>query len=136
MENEDAVQKIICETARFVKKFEEIMNKTHKFSEKARQQGLLALEDFLDEEKANRKDVFVLGIRLIVDGTETAVVDKILSNLVNLETDVDEKLLKTIQKEAVLGIQKRINFRLLSLILHSYVDSGMEDTINCYWGTS
>jgi hypothetical protein len=67
-----------------------------------------------------------------VDGVNGQTIDRILSNIINLETDNDEKILKTIQKEAVLGIQSGEPSRLLSLLLNSHVNIGIEDAMKRY----
>jgi len=63
---------------------------------------------------------------------EYQLIDKILSNIINLEADQDKKTLKTIQKEAVLEIQAGDNPRILAVMLNSYVNFGFEETITKY----
>ena len=101
-------------------------------SEKSRREGLLALEEVIDEEKLIQRDIFEWGIRLVVDGTDYAIIDKILSNIINLETNIDKKILKTVQKEAVLGIFNGENPRLLNLLLNSHVSIGIESAMKKY----
>ncbi|MDR1104794.1 MAG: hypothetical protein LBL44_00425, partial [Treponema sp.] len=62
------------------------------------------------------------------------LIDKILTSIINLETESDEKVLKTIQKETILGIQGGIQPRLLLLLLNSYVNIGIEDAMKKYNG--
>ena len=107
----------------FALQFKGVWELAMAWSKKARREGLLALEDELDEEKAGRRDIVHFGLRFVVDGTYYEVIDKILTNLVNLETDEYVKTLKTIQKEAVLGIQSGMNPRVLAHLLNSYVDN-------------
>ena len=107
----------------FALQFKEVWELAMAWSKKARREGLLALEDELDEEKAGIRDIVHFGLRFVVDGTDYEVIDKILTNLVNLETDEYVKTLKTIQKEAVLGIQSDMNPRVLAHLLNSYVDN-------------
>ena len=111
------------DTDEFAKQFSEIFELALSWSEIARREGLLALEDLADEEKIAQRDIFQFGIRLTVDGIDTSVIDKILTNFINLETDKDMKTLKTIQKEAVLGIQCGMNSRILAILLNSYVNT-------------
>jgi flagellar motor component MotA len=96
-------------------------------SEKARREGLLALEKSIDEKKVPNRDIFEYGMRFVVDGTEPSDIDKILSNIVKQEKDERRLLLKTIQKEAVLSIQKGDNPRITFLLMNSYTDIPLDD---------
>jgi flagellar motor component MotA len=116
----------------FKKKYNHIVERAITFSDEARRKGLLALEDQIDEEKLMQRDVFEWGIRLTVDGTDCEIINKVLTNIINLEENNDEKVLKNIQKEAVLGIQGGQNPRLLVTLLNSYVNFGFEDVIKKY----
>ena len=100
-----------------------IMERAYIFSYKARLEGILPLEDDLETEKVKQRDIFEYGMRFVVDGTRAELVDKILTNLIELEPDADEKLLKQIQKEAVLSIQAGENVYLMSQSLLSYVNN-------------
>ena len=92
------------ESTGFVQTLARIVQRACEFSEKARKEGLLALDDIIDEEKAERRDIFEYGIQLMVNGTDCSVTRKILSNMVNLERDNDTRSLMEVQKEAVLCI--------------------------------
>jgi flagellar motor component MotA len=74
-------------------------------AEKNRKEGIFSLEDEIDKEKYYKRDIFDFGLSLIVDGTAAEIIDKILANLVNLETDEDKKALAAMKKEAILAIQ-------------------------------
>jgi flagellar motor component MotA len=89
-------------------------------SEKARREGLLVLADELDEAKADGRDIFEYGLRFVIDGVDRDFIERILSNIINQETDERLRTLKIIQKEAVLAIQEGLNPRLLSALLNSY----------------
>jgi flagellar motor component MotA len=116
----------------FKGKYNRIVERAFAFSEKSRREGLLALEDEIDEKKLKQRDVFEWGIRLTVDGTDFEIIDRVLTNIINLEEDSDEKVLKNIQKEAVLGIQTGWNSRLLFALLNSHVRFGFEDVVKKY----
>jgi flagellar motor component MotA len=113
----------------FVKEYYGIVERALFLSDKSRREGLLALEELIDE---NKIDIMNIGLRLIVDGTDKYYVDKILSNIVDLEPDSEKKLLKKIKKEAILEIQCGTNPRLFALLLNSYVTIGNEDAIKKY----
>jgi len=106
----------------FLKAYFEVLNRAIAFSEKARREGLLALEDECHSDKINKRDIFEYGMQFVIDGTDDSFIDKILSNIINHEKDELTRLLKTIQKEAVLSIQSGCNSRILILMMNSYTD--------------
>ena len=106
----------------FEKRYYEIAGHAMAFSEKARREGLLALEEDSDQGKINDRDIFEYGIRFVVDGTDREMIEKILSNIIAQEKDEHWRVLKTIQKEAVLAIQSGLNPRMLGYLLNSYTD--------------
>jgi flagellar motor component MotA len=89
---------------------------------KSRSEGLLKLEDDIGYEDG-REDIFNYGLQFAINGTDPKYIDKVLSNLIEFETDPKMKLLKTIQKEAVLSIQEGDNIGLLIMLIISYVDN-------------
>jgi flagellar motor component MotA len=116
----------------FAKEYTKILERVLSLHKKARSEGLLAVEDLIDENKYKQRDVFELGLTLVCDGTDGEILRDILSNIVELETDKDKKTLKTIQKEAVLAMQAGLNARLLIVLLNSYVNIGIEDAMQKY----
>jgi flagellar motor component MotA len=110
-------------------RYNNIVERALLFSETARREGLLALEDLIDEKKFLQRDIFELGIRLILDLAENTLLDKILTNIINLEENNDEKILKNIQKDAVMGVLNGDNPRLLIILLNSHVNIGVEDAM-------
>jgi chemotaxis protein MotA len=111
----------------FITEYNNIVGRALAFAEKARREGLLALEEESDEEKINERDVFEYGIRFVVDGTDKETIEKILSNIVKQEKDEYKYILKTIQKEAVLMIQDGLNPSLLYAVLNSYTDITLKE---------
>jgi chemotaxis protein MotA len=107
----------------FVEMYISIVQRALNFAETARREGLLALEEELDAQKADERDIFEYGIRFVIDGTDRETIEKILSNIVKQEKDESMYILKTIQKEAVLAIQEGIvRPMLLYCLLNSYTD--------------
>ena len=96
-------------------------------SEKARREGLLALEETLDSGRASNREIFEYGMQFVVDGTDAAIIDKILSRIISHEKDTYKALLKAIEKEAVLSIQAGDNPRILIHLMGSYVDIPFSD---------
>jgi flagellar motor component MotA len=111
----------------FVKKYTEIVGHALHCSEKARREGLLALEEESDQKKTDDRDVFEYGLRFVIDGADKEIIEKILSNIIKQEKDEDMRTLKTIQKEAVLMIQEGINPRLIYSVLNSYTDIAIKE---------
>jgi flagellar motor component MotA len=117
----------------FVKEYNAIAYRALFLAEKGRREGLLALEEDIDEAKRVQRDIMEHGMRFVVDGWPAWLIDKILTNIINLETDNDRKILKTIQKEAILAIQHGLNPTSLLYLLNSYVDIGLEEALKQYW---
>jgi flagellar motor component MotA len=116
----------------FEREYRAIMDRALQLSEKGRREGLLAIEEDIDREKAKQRDILEYGMCFVIDGTDGSFIDRILSNITNLETDADRRLLKTIQKEAVLAIQEGHNPRLLIALLNSHVSFGIEEAYDKY----
>ena len=102
------------------------------FSIISRSMGLISLDNLLDKEKYNQRDIFEYGMRLVIDGRTYEVIDKILTNIINLETDKKKKLLKNIQKDAVLLIQQGISSEELMWIMNSYVNIELDKATEKY----
>jgi flagellar motor component MotA len=106
----------------FVKKYYEIAGRALAFSEKARREGLLAVEDDLDPKKINDRDIFEYGLRFVVDGVDAYLISELLSNIIEQEKDETMKTLKEIQKNAVLSIQAGEHPRIIYAKLNSLTD--------------
>ncbi|MFP3040584.1 hypothetical protein LQZ19_02070 [Treponema primitia] len=116
----------------FSKEYNAIVEKALLLAEKVHREGFLSLEEMIDLKKYYKRDILEFGTRLIIDGFDAEIVNKILTNIVNLETDTDKKILKTIQKEAVLAIQERQSQMMILLLLNSYVNIGIEEVMKKY----
>jgi flagellar motor component MotA len=115
----------------FVKRYYEVSGRALAMAEKARREGLLVLEEELDQETIDNRDIFEYGLRFVVDGMDREIIDKILSNIIKQEKDEQAQQLKNIQKEAVLMIQEGLNPELLYVLLNSYTDISLkEDKLN------
>jgi hypothetical protein len=117
----------------FRKEYAAIVERALEFSSEARAQGLLVVLEMIDEEKFFARDVFELGIILILEhGERESDIELILSNIIGHETDPDRQLLKMIQKEAVWQIRKYTDEKTLFLILSSFVDFDVEASMRRY----
>ena len=103
----------------YVKSYTDFIRCVMRLGEKARREGLLALEDEtedLDDES------FKDALRMVVDGIASETINEIYSNLISFEKDEYTRQLKTVQKRAALGIQSGENPRILYLVLKSYAN--------------
>jgi flagellar motor component MotA len=96
---------------------------------KANTIGLAAVSDEFGGYQYNKNDLFEYGLRLVIDGKEPDLIQNILSNIINLETDNRVKLLKNIMKDAVLMIQQGADAKYLALLLNSYVNIDIETAL-------
>ncbi|GHV43685.1 hypothetical protein AGMMS49546_26010 [Spirochaetia bacterium] len=87
----------------YVSTYHKIMKMSYEFSNRARREGLLSLEEDLEE--IRRDDIYHIGLSLVVDGSDAEIIQQILSNLIEHETDHYKKILKRIIMESVLSIQ-------------------------------
>jgi len=106
----------------FIAEYYKVSARAIQLSEKARREGLLALEDVIDSDKLNRRDIFEYGLRFVVDGTDAVHIRDILSNIINQEEDKYARLLMEIKKEAVLSIQSGDNTRIIAAKINSHTD--------------
>jgi TPR repeat protein len=113
----------------FETEYREVFDRALALGLKARSEGLLGLEDELDEEKEKVRDIFEWGLRLAVDGTSSVVIDKILTNLINQETDKDKITMGEIKKDAILAIQAGWPHYLIALLINSHVNIDVEETL-------
>ena len=114
----------------FVEQYNAIVGKALKSAKKARREGLLALEEVLEKEKIEGRDIFDYGLRFVIDGTEASYIDEILSNIINQEKDEQLRTLMIIQKRAVLSIQAADNLRPLYPLLNSFTDIPLNEDKN------
>ena len=105
----------------FLDNFYNIFNRAMNFSEKARSEGLLALEEDIESDKVDNRDIFEYGMRFTLDGTDKGIIDKILSNLIEQHSDPFELCYKKVQIEAVLSIQAGDNPRVMLASMASHI---------------
>ena len=100
--------------------------------EKACKEGLLSLEELIDEEKFIQRDIFELGIYLVIQAIDEEIIFSVLSNIVDQEKDKNMKTLKTIKLEAVSAFQKGLHPSKLFLLLNSHVSIDIESSMKKY----
>jgi len=111
----------------FITSYKDFAKTALNIAAKARRTGLLDLEKDVDQEEVRKRHIFYYGLRFVVDGVNQSIIDKILSNIIEQESDDYSRRLKTIQKEAVLSIQDGFNPQILRHILNSYTDLPLND---------
>jgi Leucine-rich repeat (LRR) protein len=90
-----------------------------RYSEKARREGLLALEDELEDLSG---DFFKTGIRLVVDGIDDKVIRELFTLKIEREHDYYLKKLKETAMEGILSIQSGDELPQIGIKLASMVD--------------
>jgi flagellar motor component MotA len=112
----------------FLTAYEKAAERAFNLVYKAETEGILSLEDDIDYEKMNERNIFEYGLRLIIDGTDANIIDKILSNIIVYENDEYTRILKKIQKEAILLIQQGYcNPRVIYMVLNSCTDLSLKE---------
>ena len=89
----------------FAAKIASMIRRAYLFHQTARREGLLALEDEIDEGLLARRDLFELGIHFVLNAMDDYIIDEILSIMIAREPDEETRLFKDMQKVAVLSIQ-------------------------------
>ena len=100
----------------FIAEYTQFIQLAIKLADKSQQQGLLSLENEIED---IADEYFKNGLRLVVDGTATRLIDEIMTNRIAHEKDKYTRILKTVQKRAVLGIQAGESFRVFYNVLKS-----------------
>ena len=101
---------------KFIEEYTRFIQFAMKLATKSMKQGIASLEeetDDLDDE------LFKQGLRFVVDGAEPRIIDEIMSNRIAHEKDKEQRILKTVQKRAVLGIQAGESLRIFYHVLLS-----------------
>ena len=102
--------------------FAQIAKRAYELNLKGKKLGVWQLADDINAEKLKNHDIFEIGIKLVSEGVCYENIIKVLTNKINIEQDASLKLLKNIQKEAVLCIYKKYNSFILINTLLSYID--------------
>jgi len=116
----------------FIAEYNAIFERSLVFSIISRSLGLVSLGNGLDKKKCNQRDIFEYGMLLVLDGRVPEIIDKILTNIINLETDNEKRILKNIQKDAVLSIQQGTTTEEIMWIMNSYVNIELDEATKKY----
>jgi len=116
----------------FIAEYNAIFERSIIFSTISHSMGLVSLENILDKKKYSQRDIFEYGMRLVLDGRPPEFIDKILSNIINLETEKEKIILKKIQKDVVLSMQQGIAPEQIMWIMNSYVNIELDEAAEKY----
>ncbi|GMO42483.1 MAG: hypothetical protein Pg6C_04070 [Treponemataceae bacterium] len=103
------------------------MRRAVAFSEKARREGLLALESEWDRALFAKRDIFEYGMALVIDDEEPEFIKSILDALIEHEHDPWKRKLMTVKRDAVLSIQNGDNPRFLAMRMLTHFDKTIGD---------
>ena len=90
-----------------------------------RKEGLLALEKHLDREAVAARDVYDYGLSLVIDGWDGPVIDKIIGNLIERETDPVRKNLAEAKNAATTAIYRNESQRILYKYFCAFFDKSI-----------
>jgi flagellar motor component MotA len=113
----------------FVKEYRELVQRVLFLTEIALREGMLKVEEMIDQEKLIQRDILECGLKFACDGYDDWFIDRLLTNIIEQETDENKKLLGNIQKGAVLGIQEGMSQSRILILLNSFVNIDVEDTM-------
>jgi len=111
----------------FIAEYYKVSERAIQLSEKARREGLLSLEDVIDCDKENKRDIFEYGLRFVVDGADDAIIKDILSNIIKQEEDKYTRLLMELKLVAILSIYDSDNPRITAYKLNSFSNLALTD---------
>jgi len=111
----------------FIAEYCKVSDRAIYLSKKARRLGLLSMEDEIDSEKENQRDILEYGLRFVVDGTDALIIRDLLENIIKQEEDKYIRRLMKIKLEAVISIQIGDNPRITVLKLNSFTNLTLKD---------
>ena len=120
----------------FIAEYYKVSARAVQLSERSRREGFLAIEDAIDFDKLKQRDIFELGLRLSVDGTDNAMIKDILSNIILQEKDEYTRRIMEIKAAAILSIHNGDSTLITAYKMNSFTDIVFTDdqTIEIeYW---
>ena len=104
---------------KFINEYKNFIKLAIALAAKAKEKGVASLEDEIEDID---DELFKDGLRFVVDEVEPRFIDEIMSNKIAHEKDKQMRLLKTVQKRVVFGIQAGEHPYILLKVLCSYID--------------
>jgi len=111
----------------FIVEYQKLAPRIVQLFEASLKNGLLVLEEMIDTEKSKQRDILEYSIRFIVNGIDSKLLDKILSNIIQQEEDKYTRRLMEIKKEAVYCLQNGIDSFYYIMLLNSHTDIPIND---------
>ena len=114
----------------YIKMFTGLVKQAVRLNKERLGYGIQALEyeiEDLDDE------YFKHGLRFVVDGTDAAIIDEILSNKLAFEKNKYQRMYMTIVKRAVMGIQEGLNNRIFMYVLLSLAGLSPKEQRKIEW---
>jgi flagellar motor component MotA len=121
------IEDVIMTREEFIAEYHKVSSRINQLSRSAKIEGLLVLEELIDFEKVNQRDILEYGIRLVVDGIDDSILDRLLSLIIEQEEDKYIRRLMEIKKEAVLQLQAGLNPRVIAYLLNAFTDIKLTD---------
>ncbi|AEF86914.1 conserved hypothetical protein [Treponema primitia ZAS-2] len=112
----------------FLREYHRLMKKTVKFSYTTRHMDRIEVLPLIDREKVLGFDIFEYGLFLTGSGAYDQDIEAGLTNLVEQEKDGDLKLLKRMQKEAILCLMRSDSTDTVKLVLESLLNTRRPNT--------
>ena len=109
-----------------------IICRAYEFFEKSKKEKISALLETVDKQKISGRDILEYGMKFAAEGKDEDDINFILSNLVEQERNEEIKRLKTVQKEAVLGICRNEPFATVFHVMLSYIDDKELEEVRKY----
>jgi hypothetical protein len=111
----------------FIAEYYKVSERAIQLSEKARKEGLLSLEESIDYEKLDQRDIFEYDLIFVVDGADVSITKDILSRIIEQEDDKYTRRLMDIKLEAAISIQCGDNTLILASKLYAFTDIALAD---------
>jgi flagellar motor component MotA len=100
-----------------------VVRKLMSLSMSAKKEGLLALEDQMDNEKEMNRHPLYSGLRMVIDGTYEGIIRQWYDNIMESDCPVPsyERIIHKVIKTGILGIQNGFHERVLFFMMDSCI---------------
>jgi flagellar motor component MotA len=106
-------------------KYERIFKFVIETAERSRREGLLAIEETIDKNLYRTRDPMMIGLQLVVDGTDSELIKEWYSNVIEADCSQDplKRVLYRTIETGILGVQTGHHPRIISLLMDSICPS-------------
>jgi flagellar motor component MotA len=88
----------------FNTEYQKFFARAIQLSERAKREGMLALEKLIDQEELKKRDILEYGLQLVIDKTDFSLMEKTLLNIIKQEKDKYTRVLMLIKEMIVIII--------------------------------